>query len=265
MNLRKAFILMFIVVAFVFAISAQAFANERNIDRWGIEGVWEVEVDRQGETSLYNPTTGEIIAAVWRIDENGDIVYLDLVEYADFLNADANSIEATQILKSMFSIETDFEADFEEVIVPHCFCCGGGQLITRYIQTSRNIILPVASRVTPFFVGPTNITTTNSVSFSESFTAGLSVADRRLISAGASFTWNTSASSQSVVGATWAVPQGRTGHVEFSPVFDRTNGRLELRNYQRNGFTVIGSRSVFGDTPRRVNGHADGTFRLVLR
>lgn len=92
----------------------------------------------------------------------------------------------------------------------------------------------------------------------------------RLIRADVGASWNSSLSTSSNFGITFApIPNGRTGHVEFEPRFSNYTYQQFLVTYNIFTGNVVSRQDlglISARPPIRLsNGFADGTYRQVIR
>ena len=227
-------------INFDMALADVAYYNNADLVN---DNEWELVMDAQGDISIYNQSTSEEIVSAWEFDANGVLVEVDLVEHFHFLNASYIDIEE--------SVELDFTAhSFEPFFNPPVY--------RTYRETSRSRVIAPPFYVTPEGRGPGKIFAVQAP-VRDSFSVNATVTFRGLITAGASFNWNSMLNTSG--GAVYDVPAGRVGRIRFTPFLNRTDGVITE--------TVTGvstkTYNVWGTSPIRLASNAaDGRFELVL-
>lgn len=250
------------LLAFVLALPLVLFGEVSVYASNTYPNSWSLVEDEELGLVIINDVTGDIITQAGRFDENGNFVMIDIRDYYIELTT-------TPTLDEILYDEYDFSTyEYEEIIEPFITS-------TRHEVTSRGVGRPVNGnpiRVTPFVQGPATITTGQSVTISESFSAsaGVTAEVKRLIRADVGASWNTSLSTSSSFGITFnPIPNGRTGHVEFTPRFSNFTFQQFLVTYNIFTGNVVSRQdlgSVSARPPVRLSsGFADGTFRKVIR
>ena len=141
--------------------------------------------------------------------------------------------------------------------------------ISKYTESGHSVVNGSAVKVSPDAVGPADITYGTSVSISESFSVSGSATTesiKQAVRAGAGFTWTKSVSTSASFNVKYSVPKGRTGYIKFTPRLNKTVGTYTVKYYLNNRYLTGDSSSVTAYSPIKLsNGHADGTYALVLR
>jgi len=75
-----------VLIFTLIASFSTAFAADETVDVTVSSKLLDLKTDSEGQEYLSNNATGEKIVAAFRIDDNGDIIYLDLSEYAEIIN-----------------------------------------------------------------------------------------------------------------------------------------------------------------------------------
>lgn len=221
--------------------------------------IWVVNVDDNDNIYLLNMETYEVILEAMRFNNDGDLEHINLIEYAQEINY--INFRMNQLINKPETKNSGYDDNKNFRVIPIW--------ADIYTETSQWIGLGDPIRVTAFCVG-CHISTTQSASISQSFggTISLNATLRDRISTGASFSWNSSATRSSTSSYSWQVPTNMTGHIEFTPRLNVTQGVI-TRVFTWPPFmdTTLEYRgSVWGASPIRLsNGQADGTFRLVYR
>ncbi|MCU7195531.1 hypothetical protein GMB70_14905 [Turicibacter sanguinis] len=114
-------------------------------------------------------------------------------------------------------------------------------------------------RITPYIQPGLSVTYAETKSFSESFTGTLS-ADaevKKLIRAGAGFSWTTTASTDKNVAIGLVNTTNRTAAIAFTPFYNITAG--PVRYYDHNG-QVTNKGNHIGKSPAKIGSFADGIY-----
>lgn len=137
----------------------------------------------------------------------------------------------------------------------------------KYVESTHYVCMGDTVTVSPTIQGPGTISYGTSHTFTESFSASISLSydEKSAIRAGAGFSWNSSASNSSTFGVTYSVPAGKYGYVTFTPDLYCTCGTLYEQHYS--GGVLVGSVNlgeVYAYSPVVLsNGICDGIYRLV--
>lgn len=246
--MKKRFTSMFLALSMIMGISTSAFAANNQDE-------WLVKYDETGCAYLENSITGEKAVRAVRFDENGIPYDVDLIEYAQELNA-------PQINDWQNSNPAPLPANSARANVT----------AERYEQSRWYYTTGAAQKVTANVKGGTSgatISYGNSVSVSDSYSGSLSFTAtvKRNIQAGASFSWTTSASSSSSFGVTFKLNPGETGYVAFQPRLYATTGTYirESINTETGAVTPVSRTTVTATCPVKLSsGFADGTYMLML-
>lgn len=216
-------------------------------------GYWNVLVQPNGELYLENSQTHEQIYEAFHIDEHGNKVSVSLIEYARVVN---DYLEIQQISQVQSDGETIAPSAIGPVTVNTYTPDGPAKKITGD---------PI--KVTPDFKGPATMNYAESHTVSDSFGGNISItADiKKLIKAGVTFSWNTTASSSTSFGGTFTVPEGKIGYIQFSPYFNYTTGTLNQKVFQNNTLISDKNYSAWGYSPVKVGDFADGLYAPVFR
>ncbi len=100
-----------------------------------------------------------------------------------------------------------------------------------------------------------------STTTTESFSVGLSVSIKGLITIGAGFDWNKSTSLDVTYHIT--VKKGQTVYVAFTPFYSLTNGTVTTYETMGTIRRVVGTQSVWGRCPQLLNGQTDGILATL--
>ena len=255
-----AFLVALIMAAFPVSVIAASITDGvvGNVPSPQLGGYfWEVVmVGRDEDIYIYNAETGYMIHAAFYLDEDGNEIFIDLIEHAEFLNnrQDENLLPPNQY--------TSIDLKLPDQYISH-YGVSPLSFNLRFIRTSTSIVSGASVRVSAEVRGPATISGASSVTSTQSFTAGLSAAGRNLITANAGFTWHNSSTSTTQPNMTWQIPANRIGAIHFTPRFNRVVGNLHT--YCIMTGTRLSAQSVWGQSPRRVNGFTEGVFTLVTR
>ena len=220
-------------------------------------GTWEVALDEMGEIYLKNTNTGENMVAAYTINENGDIVYYDLTEYANHLNSMAGEYQQNRsTLKFPITGNEDTKIIAFADPAP----------TYTYAETRTYTGLAPTEKVTPDYTGPCTITLVNSVTTTEGFGGSLSGnADvAKSIKLGASFTWNTSSASATSVSGTWSVPAGKKGYIQFTPYLNVSVGNVTMYYWVGGVFKTLDMGENWGSSPKKVGNFTDGNYEIII-
>ncbi len=249
-------------VSFILAISilvimnTSIFATNTVVSR-----SWTVRYDNNSNIYLKNIKTGEIVVRAFRLDETGKPIDIKLSQYVQVLNnqtVDQNQKQSvTQSTSDTVTQHTSSTLDLPPYITSYY----------RYEQTYSYTDSGSSVKVTPDVIGPATITYGNSTTVTESFSAAISLnaEAKRVIKGGASFTWNSSASTSTSFGLTYSVPAGKTGYIKFTPYRNVTVGELyEDVFYNGTYMSTLDQGISYGYSPKKLsNGFADGIFALA--
>jgi len=220
------------------------------------EGIWEVVIDESGElypqdeAFLYNRTIGCYRSSVMRLNEDGIIVPVDLVEFAEFLNG--RIFEAEQYL-SDFGYICNTNSRSAESISP----APTRAIVYGYSQTSTSYETQVSVHsVSSTYIGPCYITAISSANIYEAYSPSGNAAILSAIKAGSSITWTGTILSAPNAGSFW-VPSGKTGRVYFYPDASRTAGTLTTLDTATGYYTTT---SAMGMSPVKNGSYAVGLF-----
>ena len=247
---------------FILALS-NTYVHAQNPQPWIAPTPWAVEVSEEGETILRNSETDQMIVALFRLDEYGNQIDLDLATHAEELNAEASAIA---MLEEAMPPNITVAPISEEQLVEFNNNPSSRQMVSyRFNQTSRVISNGSWHRVSNFFQGPMNsISASFSHTSSHSFSAGinLSATAQSAITSGVNFAWVSSSSSNSSQTITHSVPAGRTAHIEFLPRYNTAVGTLTRTDM----FTGLSTQwhNVRVTSPVQVGSFTDGTFRVAV-
>lgn len=245
----------FLCLILMFSVSSIYAAEDspRQVDVNAGRGEWVLQGEH-GKEFLYNPATGEIIPEAHRLAD-GQAVPVPLQELLPALNASLSedgtspSVEAP----TADSAETDGRVSFY-----------------RFEETSSRVIAGTPEKVGPDALGPTELSAGSSITIPDTYggSFSLSAAVKDLISDSANFPWNQSLSTSASFGASYDVPAGSKGHVEFIPYLNKVAGKLcRATSDPTTGFTTdyVDQGEVWGASPIRLSaGFADGLCYPVI-
>lgn len=270
MNLKKIGVFFATLMALLCVSLITVTAYAQSVDQLEFI-IWEVATDEYGNTFLKNSTNSEEIWQVKELDEHGNLVDVDLAVHAAFLNGvqrNAMAMQRSGITLPYAPISpidinvTSFEVEIEPQVL--------GATFYTFRQRHSYIGLGNAVAVSSRFVGPAEISVSQSLTITNTFSASVSVTAqiRESIEAGATFGWERSVETGFTQTGTWNVPSGRTGEIRFTPRLNVSVGDL-TRNFVSpfppHPITQTQLGEAWGASPRRLaSGLADGTFELVL-
>lgn len=217
-----------------------------------------VKSDQSSHVYLKNTETGQSLVRAIRLDQTGKPIDIDLYTYAKQLNKQV--LKQKQRLFNKKNIEEKQSLHSSKVKPALTFIYYDFEEVRHWSELGTPI------KVTPSVVGPASLSYGNSETASQSFNINISasadVTDK--IRAGAGFTWNTSASTNTSFGVTFNISSGRTGYVQFRPYQNVTYGTVNELYYQ---YGDLISKKNLGDavgtSPIKLqNGFADGVFEL---
>ncbi|NBJ90879.1 DUF6060 domain-containing protein [Acutalibacter sp. 1XD8-36] len=237
-----------LVVALLLVFSVCSFASATGSEEW------EVNRQEDGTVFLENKLSGETIVEAFRFDDDGQTVPVDLLEYVHELNAlDSEQISSAE--------ESDVPAMLERDVTPMPYTTYS------YKESSSSKVSGSAVKVTADVKGPASITYGESITISDSYSAGVTLSSsiKRAIQIGASFTWQRSLSTGTNFSVTYKVPSGKTGYVKFTPYLNKTKGTLTRSTTMG---IIVGTETydAEGKSPIKLsNGLPDGTYAIVLK
>lgn len=239
----KRFLICLLAFTFILPFQAQAAATD-NGDMWIVKNSTD-------SVYLQNRETGEIIVEASAIDSTGHLVKIDLVAYANQLNA------APQFPSASVCTNITEERQARRTSISYS-----------YQEDSTYVGLGSGIKVSPDVVGPGTITYGESTSVTESFGGDISIdfSIKKKIKGSASFNWNTSLQSGSQFTAGFSVPSGKTGYVRFRPRYNVTEGILT--QYVTTDSLIVDTYTfeVWGQCPIKLaTGFADGIYELALK
>jgi hypothetical protein len=222
---------------------------------------WIVKKDNNKHIYLQNTKTGEKMVDAISLDDSGNPIHLDLKEYAKILNCQQEikqDTSSTNKVKDLQSIEGTTPSLSRTYQIEATYS---------YVQSYATTTTGMPSKVTPDIVGPTTVSYGNSVSFSESFSVSVSINGemKKVIKGGATFTWNSSATTSANFGLSYQIPAGKTGYVSFSPYYNITVGNLTTKLWQDGVCFQTTTTAATGYSPKVLaNGIADGIYALMI-
>lgn len=222
----------------------------------------EKNVNVKKEDAFYDPSIGKKINAFKIVDGNlepmSEEEYLAIEQYSEEQEKeDKNKDKQEEKHKSV--------AD-KNALIGNPFTKGKGSIKPSYIlwylyfrDTASTLIGPInkSSATVNCNVKSCTITKTINTTYSENFTAGLTLEAKKAIKANAGFTWATSASNSSAYSFT--LSKGDYGYLGFKPYYKRTTGTLQTW-YDA---TLLESKSVIGRAPKVLNNELDGVYTFV--
>lgn len=228
-------------MAFILILSTPVLAVEAKTE------LWVVKCSDNGDIYLKNTENGRELVQAFRIDEFGNQIFIDLIEYANTLN------RATLLPQQSVLVEDLSEASAESAY--------------SYIYEEQNSYIGISvngTKVTPDVVGPATISYGTSATYSASFGGSISL-NMDMIAAvvnGASVSWSYSASSSQNFGMTFNVASGRIGYIQFKAYWNVSTGRLfEMPLYGPGNIY-----DAWGQCPKVLsNGFADGIYELIYK
>ncbi len=240
-------------------LNLSVFANAQASDT----RIWIDRTDENGSIYLENTQNGEKMLEAFCIDAFGNTIELDLLEYINELN-NAVIIDTAETSTGSDSF-TALAINNPIIITPHTTA----EYEYVYTQTSSYVGVGNAEKVTPDVVGPATVSYGNTITVSESFGGGLNLTVnlKKKISAGASFNWNISLSTNTSFGVSYNVPAGKTGYIQFKPRLDVTKGHLYEKFYFNGALqSTTDMGECWGACPKKLSsGFADGTYELILK
>lgn len=258
--MKKGFSLLVCILMIFVCLTSNAIVADESINT---EGKWEVATNAQGEEYLRNSLTDEEILVAFRIDEEGDIVYLDLYEHAHKLNNMPRASEGLLITDDG-NYQEEYYGEDPNLINPYA-------VVTKYFENRTYIGLGSATKVTPDVRGPAQLNVTISRTITNSFGGdiGITSSISQAISSGASFTWHRSLGSSTSIGTTFSVPANKIGYVQFTPYLNVTVGDVYRYHYTLPLYILIRQEYVggaWGGSPIRLaGGYADGIYELKVK
>ena len=129
----------------------------------------------------------------------------------------------------------------------------------RYVPSSTSTVLDYSQRkkVTPDHQGYCTITYGESYTFTRTFSAEIKIPLQNAVTA--SIGASVSGSNQASFSATYTVPAGKTGYVQFTPKIKKTYGTMQtLRNN-----VVTNTSSLTVNDPVLAGSFCDGLYQLV--
>ncbi|WP_033163919.1 hypothetical protein [Clostridium sp. KNHs205] len=250
----KRFMSLLCAVVLILSTGSSAYAATNSNE------LWTIQKDGDNKTYLQNSKTGEKIVEAVRFDEAGNIISVDLVEYASMLNNHQQLNQSASISKDNQFTDTPSQSLLNVSNLP--------VTVREYIQNSAFVTTGGVEKCTADVVGPANISYGNSIGTSESFNYGANLTGeiKKVIKAGATFSWVTSSSSNTSFNLTFQVPAGKTGYVMFQPYLNYTYGNV--REVVVAGGMIISDTKILANAtcPKVLsNGFTDGIFALALK
>ena len=226
--------------------------------------IWEVRADEtDGFSYLYNPAAGDLIYSVWEQNENGELVEIDLDEWAKHLN---------NLLFEFVQFVEEFgcNCDYEGLDTFLFYAEASESSVTRnitftYIESRRSTIgYLLGFVVTNTVPGPHNFEILSQHRVNENFPPSISAqgtAGLNAIRNGAGFTWVRYAYTARVPGGHLHVPAGRHGYVRAAPYLNTTWGTLVVvEGSMTHNIPVNGATCAV-----LVGSHARAAFTVHLR
>ncbi|WP_110930259.1 hypothetical protein [Paenibacillus bouchesdurhonensis] len=112
---------------------------------------------------------------------------------------------------------------------------------------------------------PCPISSTETITSTETWSVGLTAGDKNFIKGNAGFTWVSSSASQ--LSYTLYIPKDRMGYITFAPRYTFVKGDIHyIGCYPITGCQSMGTKTdVWGASPTKTStGHADGIFALAF-
>ena len=226
------------------------------IEMFGIdEGIWEVVVDEygellsQGESFLYNRVLDRYRSSVVRVDETGNQIPVNLVEYAEFLNG--RVFEAKLYMEDIdtYNYDNTAKASATQPITPTSATYG-------YVETKTSTMSQISmDKVSNGFAGPGYMNASGSASISEWFSPFDNADAASAIKSSSTITWRGTLLSNPNPGAFY-VPSGKIGYIWFCADAVRTDGTLWI---WVNGAWVRDGNGI-GGSPIKTGNYAQGVF-----
>lgn len=213
---------------------------------------------KENET-ITHPVTGETITAAYTLDENGDLVEMDLDKAREKLQT---SKEKQNNDSSQKKVSTSLQPD-EGIVEPNAV-----GIVTEYTETDSYVVTGGAEKVSPTVdcideAGDCGIDVAFNETVTDSYSAGISTdIEMSKVTAGASFSWTHSTSTSESIILQQEVPSGEVGWVTFYPYYNKTEG--DLKTYDYDTGLVYSDEFVTAESPKMVNGYADGIYTITL-
>jgi len=252
-------------------------ASDREILRNLNVGFWEVKTDDEGKMYLGNDVLSEKISQVYRRDENGQLVPVDLAEHARFLN-----FVTSQLNNQLNSFNQSLPFPMAEPLTfePGDFRAenSGSEMTTlssmlppvifdtfretySYVGVGNQIIM------TPYMRGPGRIWVSQSRNVEHSFGGGVSLTTqiKNAIEVGSSFSWNETVATGTSLGMKWEIESEHTGYITFTPFLDISIGDVWRNTAYGLNIHNAYLGSAWGGCPKTNGLYADGIWQLVYR
>lgn len=236
--MKKLLFLIFSAITLIFSIivsptgsQAAAMGNKENKTL--------VEVNKKD--SFFDETIGKYMNA-FKI-ENGNLVSINKEEYQSLIQRSEESVPKTET-QSLASA-TLFGDSF------------------RYSPSSTAVLSAPLRKVSATISCTTTtcrVDKTVNVTYTNSFTAGLTSPEIAAIKANAGFTWAVSASTSTTYSFT--ISKGQSGYIGFNPYYRKTTGTL----YAYYNSMPSGSMVVEGRAPKKLStGELDGIYTFIYQ
>lgn len=217
------------------------------------QGSWAFVQDEEFGPCLLNVDTGERLLKAFGCDADGAFVEMDLREYLQIKNA-----------ASIKGADTIYEGGNRDGL-NSVFSYSGTY---SYRETHSYIGTGTPVKVSGDLRGPGQISLFNTVTISHFFGGeiSLNMQEKLAVQTGASFSWNTTLTSESMNGYEFSVPSNRVGYIQFTPYLHVTEGDLYYIQITPAGTYENFVGTAWGASPVRTgNGFADGCYELILR
>lgn len=213
---------------------------------------FSLQTSSAGTQYLLNATTGEKVIQAFAYNEAGELVAIPLSEYKRIRDS-MQDLPLADNTSQQFELET--------------YPTSPRAITNTYIERMSYVIEGAPLKVSADMRGPGRITTVQAVSLTSSFGGdiGVTIYLEDLIAAGASFTWNSTATSEASNSYEFdPIPAGSIGYVNFIPYFNVSEGDLyQIRSESSLPPRYLGY--VWGQSPKTTaTGFADGLFELII-
>lgn len=250
----KRFMSLILAFILILSTSSSALADTNSNE------LWYVQKDGDNKTYLQNSKTGDKIVEAVSFDDAGNLVPVDLVEYASMLNNQPVINQTSSLLKDAQLTDTPLQNSTNSInsTIPPV-------TVREYNETGAFRTTGGVEKCTADVVGPANLTYGNSIGTSDAFNYQFNITAeiKKIIKAGASFTWVDSSTSNTNFSLTYQIPAGKIGYVTFQPYLNYTYGKIREVVFVNN--VIISDNSYLANATSPVklsNGFTDGIFAL---
>ncbi len=266
--MKRKLISITLMLSMIVSLAATAYANEPPVADNNVSssnGELLVRYNDDGSVYLEDSLTGENVVAVFRYNSDGELSEVDLVEYA----AEENK---RQMENKHLVVE-----NVDPIVMGDAVVSPMRADVATYSYKETDVSFETygnwerVSTLSTFDADnlPGKMYVENSITVGDEFGGSLSISIpiKNEIRGGASFTWNRSLQSSMKTGSEWPITKPGTYYIAFRPLYYETLGEVTktIINTETGLTQSSGPYMVWGRCPAKMNGAADGEYKVMKR